>query len=108
MLASSSKLRRLFTTPFPLRQFHIKSKQDLSAEEIQKAIDPKAFVKKEPSYEYRELPKEGEVEQKHIMDFMAPFPNRDNDIGKEYGFKIKGLEPTRYGDWERKGRCTDF
>ncbi len=20
----------------------------------------------------------------------------------------KGLEPTRYGDWERKGRCFDF
>ena len=19
-----------------------------------------------------------------------------------------GLEPTRYGDWERKGRCVDF
>ena len=20
----------------------------------------------------------------------------------------QGLEPTRYGDWEKKGRCTDF
>jgi hypothetical protein len=20
----------------------------------------------------------------------------------------EGLEPTRYGDWERKGRCIDF
>ncbi|MCK9609456.1 MAG: DUF1674 domain-containing protein [Methylomonas sp.] len=20
----------------------------------------------------------------------------------------KGPEPTRYGDWERKGRCVDF
>ncbi|MDG4576578.1 MAG: DUF1674 domain-containing protein [Defluviicoccus sp.] len=20
----------------------------------------------------------------------------------------KGAEPTRYGDWERKGRCIDF
>lgn len=20
----------------------------------------------------------------------------------------KGLEPTRFGDWEQKGRCTDF
>jgi len=20
----------------------------------------------------------------------------------------RGLEPTRYGDWERKGRCIDF
>lgn len=26
---------------------------------------------------------------------------------KEYGGP-KGLEPTRYGDWERNGRCYDF
>ncbi len=29
---------------------------------------------------------------------------------KEFGGrpKDKGLEPTRYGDWEFKGRCIDF
>ena len=26
---------------------------------------------------------------------------------KEYG-GVNGPEPTRYGDWERNGRCTDF
>jgi hypothetical protein len=26
---------------------------------------------------------------------------------KEYGGP-KGPEPTRYGDWEKKGRCIDF
>lgn len=26
---------------------------------------------------------------------------------KEFG-GAKGPEPTRYGDWESKGRCTDF
>ena len=26
---------------------------------------------------------------------------------EEYGGP-KGLEPTRFGDWERKGRCSDF
>ena len=35
------------------------------------------------------------------------------DISRESGKKLehggpKGLEPTRYGDWERKGRCIDF
>ena len=29
-------------------------------------------------------------------------------MAKEYGFKINGPEPTRYGDWERKGKCYDF
>ena len=35
-------------------------------------------------------------------------PNKANYYYKEFGFKIKGPEPTRYGDWERKGRVTDF
>ena len=31
--------------------------------------------------------------------------------GMEWGGPTRGgryKEPTRYGDWERKGRCTDF
>lgn len=34
-----------------------------------------------------------------------------NDTGSplgEYGYRVRGPEPTRYGDWERKGRVTDF
>lgn len=30
----------------------------------------------------------------------------DDDDNEQCG--PKGLEPTRYGDWERKGRCYDF
>jgi hypothetical protein len=30
-------------------------------------------------------------------------PARDDEIGGP-----KGKEPTRYGDWEKGGRCTDF
>jgi len=34
--------------------------------------------------------------------------NRDPDtLSKEYGGP-KGKEPTRYGDWEKNGRCIDF
>lgn len=33
----------------------------------------------------------------------APVPAREREIGGP-----SGLEPTRYGDWERKGRCIDF
>ncbi len=32
-----------------------------------------------------------------------PTPDPFEEIGGP-----KGLEPTRYGDWERKGRCIDF
>jgi hypothetical protein len=31
----------------------------------------------------------------------------DAKLPKEIGGP-KGPEPTRYGDWEYKGRCTDF
>lgn len=50
----------------------------------------------------------------------TPKPNRkhnksastqesDKDIyPKEFGGRKQGLEPTRYGDWEKNGRCIDF
>jgi hypothetical protein len=34
---------------------------------------------------------------------VAPAPERPKEIGGP-----SGPEPTRYGDWEQKGRCTDF
>jgi hypothetical protein len=37
----------------------------------------------------------------------TPKPVLKDDGAKETGGP-KGLEPTRYGDWERKGRCVDF
>ncbi len=36
-----------------------------------------------------------------------PVPAVTPAAAKEVGGP-KGLEPTRYGDWERKGRCIDF
>lgn len=40
-----------------------------------------------------------EIESLKTLDYM---PNEVN------GFKNKTLEPTRYGDWERKGKVSDF
>jgi hypothetical protein len=36
-----------------------------------------------------------------------PAPTPPAALPKEYGGPA-GPEPTRYGDWEQKGRCTDF
>jgi hypothetical protein len=36
-----------------------------------------------------------------------PAPPPEQKPAKEIGGP-KGPEPTRYGDWERGGRCTDF
>lgn len=38
-----------------------------------------------------------------VKDDQAP-----SDTPKEIGGRTSGLEPTRYGDWEFKGRCIDF
>lgn len=37
----------------------------------------------------------------------APAPEKPAEKPQETGGP-KGPEPTRYGDWEQKGRCTDF
>ena len=34
-------------------------------------------------------------------------PAKDADEAREYGGP-RGMEPTRYGDWEKNGRCIDF
>ncbi len=45
---------------------------------------------------------------KHVAQ-NAIAPNHDLPSTKptESGGQA-GLDPTRYGDWEKKGRCTDF
>jgi len=45
-----------------------------------------------------EPPSEGTPESK-----AASKPRRPKEIGGP-----KGPEPTRFGDWERDGRCVDF
>ena len=35
-----------------------------------------------------------------------PFENKTRQISEIGG--PKGKEPTRYGDWEKNGRCSDF
>jgi len=38
---------------------------------------------------------------------LKPWPNKTNPITGEINGP-SGPEPTRYGDWERKGKCVDF
>ena len=44
-----------------------------------------------------------EKEQNNTKDKL----NENVNISKEEGGP-KGPEPTRYGDWEKAGRCSDF
>jgi hypothetical protein len=49
------------------------------------------------------------TEQEPNKDPPKPQPPKDEPVKrpKEIGGPA-GPEPTRYGDWEQKGRCTDF
>jgi hypothetical protein len=46
---------------------------------------------------------ESEAEGKQTPASKTPGPALPKEIGGP-----KGPEPTRYGDWERNGRCVDF
>lgn len=51
---------------------------------------------------------QGRLDQSEKADeALQKFPDDINPITKEKGGP-RGPEPTRYGDWERKGRCVDF
>lgn len=56
---------------------------------------------------------EGDTDQVRYTDSPSPLrfttthQNTINSATKERGGP-RGPEPTRYGDWERSGRCSDF
>jgi len=60
--------------------------------------------KKTPIGKLEEQPNVHPAQEKEPL---APFPGGVNPNTGEVGGP-KGPEPTRYGDWERKGRVSDF
>lgn len=48
-----------------------------------------------------------EVEPQGEKEPLERFPDNKNPLTGEIGGP-RGPEPTRYGDWERKGRVSDF
>ncbi len=51
----------------------------------------------------RNLPDYNTPNAANVPDNSPPPPPKPREIGGP-----KGPEPTRYGDWEVGGRCTDF
>ena len=50
-------------------------------------------------------PKPGEA-QPSTDDTVTPSTDNKNSTGEVGG--RDGLDPTRFGDWEKNGRCIDF
>ena len=76
------------------------------------------IVKSAKMKKNNETPAENKVSDETATESADPVPPADQESSpppaqadkqqpKEYGGP-KGLEPTRYGDWERNGRCYDF
>jgi len=49
------------------------------------------------------LPEKSATPPRQGTAIKPPMPGTPTEIGGP-----EGPEPTRYGDWERKGRCIDF
>jgi hypothetical protein len=77
-------------------------------DQIKKIMDPKGFIEEKEYRDYKGVDAIG----KKPEDQTKVEPPKDGKVvevdNQEYGFRINGPEPTRYGDWERKGRCIDF
>ena len=49
----------------------------------------------------------GESTSKHVPE-PAPEPAPEAPVAPAEIGGREGLDPTRYGDWEKNGRCIDF
>jgi hypothetical protein len=61
--------------------------------------------------EGKEIKKTTEVGIQSVDKKEDPTDSKDNAPASkptEIGGRKNGLEPTRYGDWEKNGRCIDF
>lgn len=102
-----------------------KFSKSFSPQEIEKYLDPYGFLneyKKEQTDEYlislnthigNDVGKSKEISssnceiEKYSLK-QTEIEKMKINIPKEYGMKPRGPEPTRYGDWERNGKCVDF
>jgi hypothetical protein len=55
-----------------------------------------------------EKAKNAEKEQDAPLIIPPSDDEGESDVPKEYGGRKKGLDATRYGDWEKDGRAIDF
>ncbi|XP_018562627.1 succinate dehydrogenase assembly factor 4, mitochondrial [Anoplophora glabripennis] len=102
-------LRNMKQSPFaPLQLTHNESIIRLSSSN--EIVSPRMQEFKKKLREKTPIGKLDEPLGKHPYqeeEPLQPWPDNTNPHTGEIGGP-KGPEPTRYGDWERKGRVTDF
>jgi Uncharacterized conserved small protein len=114
---SSNKDQNIPRPPSPTATPSFSKK--FSPKEVEKLMNPMGFLKEDEILEYEgvTMEKNQPKELKNLFkdrsekEYKLDSPNIQPHVKKmeaEFGFKVKGPEPTRYGDWERKGRVSDF
>ncbi|XP_065351995.1 succinate dehydrogenase assembly factor 4, mitochondrial-like isoform X2 [Cloeon dipterum] len=93
--SSSSKKGSFFPPPRPM------GPNPKKQEEMAKKLRAKTPIGR------LDEPEEGAKHPHQEKDPLPPFPNDTNPKTGEVGGP-RGPEPTRFGDWERKGRVSDF
>lgn len=85
-------------------RFESNSKEPKEGEDV----DPKSYFYPNTSVGIKErsIKPEGKLEDPLLTPY-PPFPDGKNPKTGEVGGPA-GPEPTRYSDWERKGRVSDF
>ena len=72
---------------------------------------PDDSTSKKPSLEPEKIAKENKAmpmsKDKRIDSVHKEKAQKLNKENEEFGGQ-EGLDPTRFGDWEKGGRCTDF
>ncbi|XP_065093396.1 succinate dehydrogenase assembly factor 4, mitochondrial-like [Ochlerotatus camptorhynchus] len=101
---SSLSARHVYVVNFvPSLSFSSKSPSD-------KPVSPRMEEFQKKLREKTPIGKLDEIVGKHPYqekEPLEPWPNNTNPKTGEIGGP-RGPEPTRYGDWERKGRVSDF
>ena len=88
-------------------EFAIRCSSSSKNGELKKAKTPIGRLDDKWEGKKEEMEPQKQPTESPSEDAYAPFPDNKNPETGEIGGP-KGPEPTRYGDWERKGRVIDF
>ncbi|KAG8236284.1 hypothetical protein J437_LFUL016064 [Ladona fulva] len=99
-LARQIKRSNVFVTEYIQGRYCCSKPEDNKKAALQKKLREKTPIGKLDELEEGKHPHQEK-------EPLTPWPDNTNPHTGEIGGP-RGPEPTRYGDWERKGRVTDF
>jgi len=103
-------LRHMKQSPYSPKPIQMSDVVQRSSSSTDKPLSPRMEEFKKKLREKTPIGRLDEITGKHPYEEkepLPPWPDSTNPHTGEVGGP-KGPEPTRYGDWERKGRVTDF